>query len=119
MILASGLGGCATAGAESPDSPRSSDAGAAGTITQGISGTVTRADGTPVAGAFIAATSLDRPAPPIPEIAILTNETGRFTWPLQPGRYRLTALVDGDEIGTATAAVTAGALSEVRIVGGR
>lgn len=118
MVLASAIGGCGGAGAGAPDTPRSSDAGAQGMITQGITGTVTRADGTPVAGAFIAATSLDQPTPPIPEIAILTNEAGRFTWPLQPGRYRLTALVDGEEIGTATAAVTAGALSEVRIVGG-
>lgn len=118
MVLASGLGGCAAAGTDSPDTPRSSDESAEGMITQGITGTVTRTDGSPVAGAFIAASSLDRPAPPIPEIAILTNEAGRFTWPLQPGRYRLTALVDGEEIGTATAAVTPGTLSEVRIVRG-
>ncbi len=117
MLLAAGLGGC-TAGAASPDTPRSSDDGAAGRITQGITGTVTRADGTPIAGAFIAATSLDRPSPPIPEIAILTNEAGRFTWPLRPGRYRVTALVDGAEVGSANTQVTRGKLSEVRIVAG-
>lgn len=119
MVLASGIGGCAGAGAGAPDTPRSSDASTEGRITQGITGTVTRPDGTPVAGAFIAATPLDRPAPPIPEIAILTNEAGRFTWPLRPGRYRLTAMHEGDEVGAATAEVTAGALSEVRIVGSR
>jgi hypothetical protein len=44
---------------------------------------------------MIAARSLDEPAKAIPEIAILTNEQGSYAWPLRPGRYELTPMLDG------------------------
>jgi len=41
------------------------------------------------------ARSLDEPGKPIPEIAIVTDAEGGFHWPLKPGLYELTPMLDG------------------------
>lgn len=64
-------------------------------LRTGASGIVRGPGGQPVVGAMIVARSLDVPARPIPEIAILTNEQGSYAWPLRPGRYELTPMLDG------------------------
>lgn len=61
----------------------------------GVAGIVRTAGGTPAAGIVVFAKSLDRPGKPIPEIAIVSGADGAYFWPLKPGRYELTALVDG------------------------
>lgn len=56
----------------------------------GIQGVVL-VDGTPASGYLIVPTSLAEPSVAIPEMALLSDERGRFEWPLPPGTYRLTA----------------------------
>ena len=76
--------------------------------TEGVVGRVVLVDGQPLAGAWIVAHSLDDPARPIPDLAILSDASGRFVWPLRAGRYRLAALVDGQEIAAASVVVQTG-----------
>lgn len=78
------------------DTPVSDDeAGEPASIRQGTAGLVATASGAPVAGAMIMARSIDSPSRPVPEIAVLSGGDGRFAWPLPPGRYELSALVEG------------------------
>ena len=88
-----------TSGSADEGGPRARD---------GLAGRVTAPDGSPVSGAFVQAESLDEPAPPIPEIAVLTGKDGRYLWPLSPGRYRITVSADGYRPATGTATVLAG-----------
>lgn len=59
------------------------------------------------------ATSLDRPSKPVPDIAILTDAEGVFSWPLRAGTYRLAAVTDGRPIATAVVTVEAGEVTRV------
>lgn len=88
-------------------------------LAEGVAGRVSQPGGLAVAGAVITATSLDHPARPIPEIAILTDDDGRFEWPLRPGSYRLAALLGGKEIATATAMVHARRVTTLDMISGR
>ncbi len=40
-------------------------------------------------------TSRSIDGPPIPEIAITTDEYGRYEWPLPPGSYQMSVFADG------------------------
>lgn len=82
-------------------------------ITRGVVGRVTAADGRPVWNAWIQARSLDRPSPPIPDIAVLTNTDGWYTWPLSPGTYEL--LVSAEGYQRATKRITVGASAAARL----
>lgn len=64
-------------------------------IREGVAGRVMAFDGQPVAGALVEARSLDDPALPIPEIAILSGNDGRYMWPLFPGTYEISILAEG------------------------
>ncbi|MFO1118824.1 MAG: carboxypeptidase-like regulatory domain-containing protein [Rhodospirillales bacterium] len=84
-------------------------------LSEGVAGRLLRPGDRPLAGAVIAARSLDRPARSIPEIAITTNDDGRFQWPLRPGTYRLTAMLDGREVATVTVTVEPGRLTNIEM----
>lgn len=88
---------------------------AAAQVSEGIRGRLLRSGERPVAGAVIAARSLDRPARAVPEIAIVTGDDGRFQWPLRPGTYRLAALLDGREVATATVTVEPGQVTSIEM----
>jgi hypothetical protein len=111
---------CLTAGSAMSAGPVdsiTSDTGPVATaLDQGIAGTVMNEAGEPVAEVFVQATSLDANSPPIPDIAIMTDAEGRFSWPLRPGAYRLTFILDGREIGEAEAMVDAGHVSEIEVL---
>jgi hypothetical protein len=79
------------------DSPVSSTSrGEAGTaIVEGIVGQITNSLGRPVAGAFVQPRALDDPSPPIPEIAIVSDSDGRYTWRLFPGTYEISVSAEG------------------------
>jgi hypothetical protein len=64
-------------------------------ITEGVIGQVKARDGEAVVGAMIMPTPLSTVAPPVPEIAIITDKDGRYEWPLPPGPYQITVLIDG------------------------
>lgn len=60
-----------------------------------VQGRVTNAAGQPVAGVLVVPQSTDSPAQPIPEIAVLTDEQGRYQWSLPPGGYTLSFNAEG------------------------
>jgi len=97
------------------DSVNSASGSVATSLDQGIAGTVTNEAGEPVAEVFVRAASLDSNSP-IPDIAILTDAEGRFSWPLQPGTYRLTFYLDGTVVGEAEATVEAARVSDIDVV---
>ena len=78
-----------------PDEPVSAaDTGAAARpLQRGVVGTVVDPSGQPVSGALVSAESLD--GAPVPELGVMTDAEGRYAWPLQPGRYRITVTAEG------------------------
>ncbi len=93
MVLLFGTLGCAN---ENPDIgiDQSRPPGQAA-IQEGLTGRICDPENHPVEGAFIQPRSLDDPSPPIPEIAILSNSKGQFTWHLQPGHYEISVSAEG------------------------
>lgn len=82
----------------SDDAAVSSDDAADGSATtqaSGVDGKVSDEQGKPVTGALVTPTSLDTPSRAIPEVAVFTNEEGRYSWVLPAGRYRITVTADG------------------------
>ena len=115
MAAGASAGGGATGNPDRPvGSGEAGEAVSAG-IAEGVAGRLVAPSGGPVAGARITARSLDRPAGPVPEIAILSDADGRFVWPLRPGRYRLAALVGGREVAAATATVEPGRIATLEL----
>jgi hypothetical protein len=103
-----------------PDRPlRNSDAATTPLISEGAVGGLFTRQNRPIAGAMISATSLDRPPKPVPDIAILTDADGAFVWPLQPGAYRLSAVVDSRPIATAEVKVRPGEVMRVDLQAAR
>lgn len=105
-VLASGAAGC-----RNPQQPVSSDTHGISNSPQaqeGAAGRVTSTDGSPIAGAFVQAESLDQPANLVPERVVSTEADGRYFWPLSPGRYRITVSAEGYQPGKAETAVQAG-----------
>lgn len=84
---------CAMSEGDAPVSTE--DDGEPGDIRQGATGSVVSTSGAAVAGAMIVVRSTDTPSRPVPELAVMSGEDGRFAWPLPPGRYELSALVGG------------------------
>lgn len=64
-------------------------------IIEGVKGKVVSEDGKPLRGVLIQVTSIDIPSLPIPEIAIMTDESGRYVWRLQPGNYKISPVLTG------------------------
>jgi len=63
---------------------------------EGVAGQITdTVVGRGIARAVVQPKSLDDPSPPIPEIAILSNGEGRYTWRLVPGNYEISVSVAG------------------------
>jgi hypothetical protein len=71
-----------------------------GAIQEGVTGCIKNLNGEPVEGVLVQARSQDRSGPPIPEIAILSDNLGNYTWPLFPGDYELKAFGEGYEPAT-------------------
>ena len=105
----SGAGGRSAGGsAGSPADPVAADtrspAGAAS-----FEGTVTDASGRPVSGIMLMASSLASPPLPVPELAVVTDAHGHYTWHgLPPGPYAVSA-----------SRAAASAKMQVTVVGGR
>ena len=80
---------------ETPVSNSNKNGEPAATIKEGVKGRVTTARGRPIKDAFIQPASLDEPGKPIPELAIVTDEDGRYEWRLFPGDYMISVSADG------------------------
>jgi hypothetical protein len=77
-------------------------------LKEGVAGQITDANGKAIAEATVLAAALDPNGPAIPEIAIVSDESGRYQWPLRPGRYALTVVADGYERVSRRVALSAG-----------
>lgn len=55
-----------------------------------VTGRVRTMTGAPVVNATVQVRSLDTPPVPVPELVVVTDDGGWFTWPLAPGRYEVT-----------------------------
>lgn len=65
-------------------------------MKSGISGLITASGGgRPIEGAVLEVTSQDRPPQPTPLIAAVTDGEGRYSWPLPPGVWDITASAEG------------------------
>lgn len=117
VIVASPAGAAAGLWGDGPDQPVAAGhrLPAVAQLSEGVAGRLLQAADRPVAHAVIAARSLDRPARAVPEIAIITNDDGRFQWPLRPGTYRLAAMLDGRQIAGATVTVEPGQVTAVEM----
>jgi hypothetical protein len=95
----------------SPARAASSDAnGSAGPVLQeGAAGRITAGHGTAVAGATVLAVPLDGAA--VPEMAIVSDDAGRYEWPLRPGRHELSVVADGYQRVSKSVRVTAGVVA--------
>src|ERR671915_410348 len=90
LVLCLFIGAASCADGFSPAQPVSS-----APLREGVTGQIKDNDGSAVAGATVLASSLEPDGPAIPEIAIVSDESGRYEWPLRPGRYQLTAVAEG------------------------
>ena len=71
-----------------------------------LAGRVSDAAGRAIAGAWIAPAGLD--GQPVPEIGVLTDRRGDYTWSLLPGRYEITVGRQGYATTTKRVAIEAG-----------
>lgn len=83
---------------------------------QGVEGRITDSRGRPIAGALVVPKSLDEPSPPIPEIAIVSDEEGRYAWRLPPGRYQISVSAEGYRGAAKQAVVRPGEVTRVDFV---
>ena len=91
------LGALALAGC-TPDTPVSNTGPGAAPqkpASSRVEGRVMTPDGQPISGTTVVPVSTDTPKQPIPELAALTDDTGRHAWSLLPGRYERMASADG------------------------
>lgn len=76
-----------------------------------VSGQVRDAGKRPVRGALVVPRPMDATTPGVPEIAVLTDAGGRFTWQLPPGSYELVASLGDRRSKPAPVKVTAGSMT--------
>lgn len=87
--------------AGSPDAMVTSNGTARAPVARkGVQGRVTFASGKPAANVFVQARSLGQPAVALPDIGILTNQAGDYSWPLPPGRFELNFIHNGKKLAT-------------------
>lgn len=80
-----------------PDTPVSGLPGQPGAQAQGnvVQGQVTSTDGKSIAEVIVLPQSADTPPQAVPEVAVVTDEQGRYQWSLPTGAYTLTFTKDG------------------------
>ena len=101
-VLALTACGGGDGGAGSPQPVSGSASPPAAPAVREVEGTVRDAAGRPLPGALVVPRPTDPGTPGVPEIAILSDAGGRFSWPLRPGSYELTAQL-GERRSTAVA----------------
>lgn len=70
----------------------SDSAGSRPKISQGVEGVIT-AEGNPLANVLIQAKSLGDQ--PVPDLAIVSDNQGNYSWHLLPGKYEISVSVEG------------------------
>lgn len=105
LIILVGVEGCGDR-----NQPVSSDNGGrtGQDIVEGVRGRVLAPNGSPIIDAFIQARSLDVPANPVPDLGVLTQKEGWYSWPLSPGTYSITVSAMGYQPASRSVRVEAG-----------
>lgn len=85
-------------------------------VEPGASGRVRDRAGRPLAQVFVQAMGAGPGDPPVPEMAVFTNERGFWHWSLRPGRYVLTFSLAGRSSAQRIVQVGAGQNVEVDVV---
>ncbi len=85
-------------------------------ITEGLMGRIMDIDGYPVRGALIQPQSLDDPSPPIPDIAILSDNDGWYQWRLFPGAYEISVFAERYQTATRRIIIKAGQVINVDLI---
>jgi hypothetical protein len=81
---------------DAPDHPESSDGAAPGDgIHEGVEGRVTAPGPKPLEGVAVRPRSLDEPAAAIPEMAVVSEDDGHYSWTLRPGEYEISFVAAG------------------------
>jgi Carboxypeptidase regulatory-like domain len=97
-------------------SPASDDASTGDKLRWGtVTGRV-EAGGEPVRRVLIEPLSLDDPAPPVPELAVFTDDTGRYEWRLPAGSYRLTTRAGRYHPSSGRVDVTGGGTAQLNFI---
>lgn len=78
------VSGCSSSNSGQPTPPDQNDAPPKNVV---IRGTVQDQNGNPVSGVLVVPEPKEELSVPIPEIAVYTDEQGKFTWNLPPGEY--------------------------------
>jgi hypothetical protein len=115
-VMSVGTPGCSPRNA--PDEAVASPSVANGgppAIGQGVRGRIVDNSGRPIARALVVPRSLDKNSPPIPEIAVFSDATGQYAWPLSPGRYELSVTTDAYQAATVSAVVNSSQVTTVDI----
>ncbi len=100
-----------------PPTPVSGSGSAPAAAVARVDGTVRDGAGRPVAGALVVPRATDPDTPGVPEIAVTSDATGRFSWPLRPGSYEVSAQLGERRSPPVAVAVRAGArLPSVELV---
>jgi hypothetical protein len=98
-LLAAGCFGPDRHDPEGPDHPESSDgsgaATAGGGIHEGVEAHVTAPGPKPLENVAVRPTSLDQPAAAIPEMAVVSEPDGHYSWTLHPGAYEISFAAEG------------------------
>lgn len=96
MALVAVLSACGESSSPSADRPAESGsipdaATPSGSALGDVGGRVLDASGKPRAGVPVIPRSLDDPSKPIPEMMVVSDTDGSYTWRLSAGRYELKA----------------------------
>ena len=98
----------AVSSADTPEPARSS--------AEGVTGEIKDDNGRALDGAMIIPKSVEANGPAVPEMAILSDTTGRYRWPLRPGNYDVTVRADGYHDVTQRVTVSPGAVATLDFV---
>lgn len=90
LLVLAGCGG-GQAGSPGPNAPVSGAGSPPAAVVSRVDGTVLDGAGRPVRGALVVPRPVGAGTPGVPEIAIVSDAAGRFTWSLLPGSYELVA----------------------------
>ncbi len=107
----------APTGLNNPDMPVSGQEGQLGepALSAGVQGQVTDAAGKPLPEVLVTPQSTDNPPQGVPELAVVTDNQGRYQWTLAPGAYTLTFTRDGYALATQAIVVKANQLATADI----